>query len=70
MTGRNVCNVEAKRDGVTVRCSDGDTYEGTFIIGADGAHGKTRNWMHKMILENHASGIYDFKPFTINYQAL
>jgi 2-polyprenyl-6-methoxyphenol hydroxylase-like FAD-dependent oxidoreductase len=42
---KKVVNIEATDAGVTVRCTDGSSYEGTMVIGADGAHSLVRDQM-------------------------
>lgn len=45
---KRVVNVHVWDDGVRVECADGTTEEGSIIIGADGVHSRTRQYMQAM----------------------
>ncbi|GME27080.1 Monooxygenase FAD-binding protein [Neofusicoccum parvum] len=46
---KEVCSYEETESGVTVTVSDGSTYEGTILVGADGVHSKTRKLMSEKL---------------------
>ncbi|KAI7871930.1 hypothetical protein K492DRAFT_102559, partial [Lichtheimia hyalospora FSU 10163] len=45
--GKKVINIELTKNNVKVFCEDSSTYEGDFLIGADGARSKTRNKIYE-----------------------
>lgn len=48
LLGKKLNDVEIKKDNVKVFCDDGSFYEGDFLIGADGARSKTRDYIYKL----------------------
>lgn len=47
-TGAEVIDIETYAEGVRVRLANGNTVDGSIVIGADGVHSKTRGIMHKL----------------------
>jgi 2-polyprenyl-6-methoxyphenol hydroxylase-like FAD-dependent oxidoreductase len=48
LTQKRVQNVELTEDGVIVKASDGSTYEGDILVGADGIHSSVREEMWRI----------------------
>lgn len=79
---KRVSGIENTAEGVVVRCRDGSEYEGSVIIGADGAHSFIRQSMRALALEAAArdpasststdedNGINEEQPFLTTYRAL
>ncbi|KAF9359568.1 hypothetical protein BGX34_008286 [Mortierella sp. NVP85] len=51
LMGKRVLSTSQTEDGVMVRCSDGSTYHGDVLVGADGAYSSVRQCMHKSLKE-------------------
>jgi 2-polyprenyl-6-methoxyphenol hydroxylase-like FAD-dependent oxidoreductase len=51
LTKKRVQNVKLTDDGVLVRTSDGSTYKGDILIGADGIHSTVREEMWRIANE-------------------
>lgn len=49
-TDKKVSDIRTTDTGVAVQCADGSSYEGTVVIGADGAHSIVRKHMRSMAL--------------------
>jgi len=49
--GKRVLSTSQTEDGVMIRCSDGSTYHGDVLVGADGAYSSVRQCMHKSLKE-------------------
>ncbi|KAH6638662.1 hypothetical protein BKA67DRAFT_596432 [Truncatella angustata] len=47
---KQVQNISTSKDGVTVSCTDGTSFEGSIVIGADGCHSPVREQMRLMAL--------------------
>ncbi|KAF6789053.1 FAD binding domain-containing protein [Colletotrichum sojae] len=48
LVDRNVSDIEQHDEGVRVRTTDGQVYEGDLVVGADGVHSRTRNEIWRM----------------------
>jgi len=71
LPNKRVSNVSTTADGVVVRCRDGTSYDGSIIIGADGAHSFIRDQMRTLALQSSATeGVNDEKPFLTTYNAM
>lgn len=51
LMGKRVLSTSQTEEGVMVRCSDGSTYHGDVLVGADGAYSSIRQCMHKSLKE-------------------
>ncbi|KAG0006411.1 hypothetical protein BGZ65_008396 [Modicella reniformis] len=51
LMGKRVLSTSQTEEGVLVRCSDGTTYHGDVLVGADGAYSSIRQCMHKTLKE-------------------
>ncbi|KAM0418957.1 hypothetical protein ACHAPT_012115 [Fusarium lateritium] len=70
ITGKKVEDVIPLGDGVQVTCTDGSSYNGSVVIGADGAHSLIRQRMRTLALKANAAEVNDEKPFLTTYRAL
>jgi 2-polyprenyl-6-methoxyphenol hydroxylase-like FAD-dependent oxidoreductase len=72
LPNKKVTSVSTNPDGVTVTCADGTTYEGTIIVGADGAHSTVRNQMRTAALQTSSASLAanDEKPFLTTYRSM
>ncbi|CAH0023459.1 unnamed protein product [Clonostachys rhizophaga] len=60
LTGQKFSSAELDDDGVTAVCTNGSTYRGTFLIGADGIHSKVRTAMRSWG-NKYEPGVFDEK---------
>lgn len=51
LTRKRVQNVDMNDDGVTVQTTDGSTYRGDILVGADGIHSTVRGEMWRIANE-------------------
>ncbi|KAF4457241.1 hypothetical protein F53441_805 [Fusarium austroafricanum] len=70
LTNKKVSDIVSSGDGVKVSCVDGSTYEGSIVIGADGAHSFVREKMRTLALNDSSGQINDEKPFLTTFRAL
>ena len=69
LTGKKVTSIASDDVGVSVTCSDGATYTGSMIIGADGAHSATRLAMRRLALDEDPNRAWDPEnPFVSEYK--
>lgn len=71
---KKVADVTTTSDGVVVSCTDGTSYEGSIVIGADGAHSVVRNRMRTLALQQadaaaSTSVVNEENPYLTTYQA-
>lgn len=59
LTAKHITNIEDLDAGVLVSCSDGTSFDGSILIGADGAHSVTRRIMHRMTTSNFPDLAWD-----------
>jgi 2-polyprenyl-6-methoxyphenol hydroxylase-like FAD-dependent oxidoreductase len=70
---KRVSSIRTTNDGVVVECADGTSYEGTMVIGADGAYSAVRAQMRRLALEEQertrsAVSVEAEKPFLTSYR--
>ena len=70
---KKVSDISTTENGVVVSCTDGTSYEGSMIIGADGAYSVVRKHMRLMALRdqqrgNSAAIVNEERPFLISYR--
>ncbi|CAJ0548453.1 Ff.00g020660.m01.CDS01 [Fusarium sp. VM40] len=73
LLGKKLTSAVATSTGIDVVCADGHSYSASIIIGADGAHSKTRSIMRSCALQNDPSlaSVWDPEnPFTSTYKCL
>jgi 2-polyprenyl-6-methoxyphenol hydroxylase-like FAD-dependent oxidoreductase len=74
LPNKKVANIATTSDGVVVSCADGTSYEGSIIIGADGAHSIIRSRMRELALQAapaaSTSVVNEETPYLTTYQAL
>lgn len=64
--------VQKPQHGVQVTCTDGSTYEGSMVLGADGVHSKTRTLMREMALSQDPNKVWEdaADPFPAQYRCM
>lgn len=62
----------SKKDSVQVTCTDGSTFEGSIVLGADGVHSKTRTLMRGLALSQDTQLTWEdaAEPFSKEYRCL
>jgi len=71
LTTKQIVNIENSDTGVSVSCNDGTSYDGSIVIGADGAHSLTRRIMHRITTSNFPDLDWDPAiPFKSEYTCL
>ena len=70
LTNKKVSGIQGTPDGVIVSCTDGTAYDGTFVIGADGAYSIVRESMRQLALDADSPEVNEAEPFLTTYQAL
>ncbi|KAM5347271.1 hypothetical protein ACJ41O_010276 [Fusarium nematophilum] len=70
LTSKKVANIKLVENGVEAICADGTSYQGSVIVGADGAHSLVREQMRTLALEAGSDEVNDEKPFLTTYRAL
>lgn len=67
---KKVSDISTTENGVVVSCADGTSYEGSMVIGADGAYSVVRKHMRLMALrdQNTAAVMNEEKPYLTSYR--
>ncbi|KAH6877213.1 hypothetical protein B0T10DRAFT_447550 [Thelonectria olida] len=70
-TNKKVADIASTGEGVLVTCTDGSTYDGSIILGADGVHSVTRRLMRTLALQQDPNAVWDDEnPFTTEYKCM
>ncbi|KAF9998171.1 hypothetical protein BGZ79_008159 [Entomortierella chlamydospora] len=64
---KKVLHIKESEDRVAIHCSDGTTYEGDILIGADGAYSGVRQSLYKSLDEQGLLPKTDLDGFSIGY---
>lgn len=71
LTKKQVVKIEQDEESVYVSCTDGSTFTGSIVIGADGVHSQTRNQLRQaMIREGRQADCDDEQPYESAYRML
>ncbi|ETS76616.1 hypothetical protein PFICI_12003 [Pestalotiopsis fici W106-1] len=73
LPNKKVSNITSTSTGVTVNCADGTCFEGSIIIGADGAHSQVRQQMRRLAMRSSngdGSSVNAENPFLTTFRAL
>ncbi|KAF5566775.1 zeaxanthin epoxidase chloroplastic [Fusarium napiforme] len=70
LTDKRVADIIPSETGVQVSCDDGTSYEGSIVIGADGAHSFVRTKMRSLAQDAGSEEVDDEKPFLTTFRAL
>ncbi|KAM0232973.1 hypothetical protein ACHAPO_007435 [Fusarium lateritium] len=70
LTNKKVSDIIPNATGVQVSCVDGTSYEGSIVIGTDGAHSYVREKMRDLALNDNSDQVNDEKPFLTTFRAL
>ncbi|KAF9576453.1 hypothetical protein EC968_008748 [Mortierella alpina] len=68
--GKRILRVDEKDDHVLVHCSDGSTYRGDILIGADGAYSGVRQSLYKYLDEHRILPKSDLEDLSIGYTCM
>lgn len=65
-------DVSKEKDSVEVTCTDGSTFQGSIVLGADGVHSKTRTLMRDLALSQDTQPDWKeaVEPFSTEYRCL
>lgn len=68
---KRLSDIQETDSGVVVTCTDGSTYEGSIVIGADGVHSKAQAIMRELALKaNPDADVNEEKPFPVEYKTM
>ncbi|KAF8939929.1 hypothetical protein BGZ58_008315 [Dissophora ornata] len=68
--GKIVVDTLQNSNGVSCKCSDGSTYYGDIIVGADGAQSRTRERMYKQLAEQGKLPDADMEPSIYDHTSI
>ncbi|KAI4598586.1 hypothetical protein KJ359_002999 [Pestalotiopsis sp. 9143b] len=71
LTGKRISDITSDDDGVSVRCEDGTSFDGSIVIGADGVHSQVRRIMRKAAVAVGRENEWDPEsPYASEYRCL
>ncbi|KAI1071691.1 hypothetical protein LB507_005341 [Fusarium sp. FIESC RH6] len=70
LTDKKVSDIVPTETGVQVSCNDGTSYQGSIVIGTDGAHSYVREKMRELALKDDPEHANEEKPFLTTFRAL
>lgn len=70
LPSKKLSDITSLEDGIVAHCEDGSSYSGSFIIGADGAHSRVRDFMQKMQRESDSNNTSTQSAFLTTYRCL
>lgn len=71
LTDKKLVDIETDCNGVKVTCDDESVYHGSIVIGADGAHSKTRRLMRELALKDDPNQPWDpINPYVSNFRLI
>ncbi|GKZ31295.1 hypothetical protein AbraIFM66950_011655 [Aspergillus brasiliensis] len=71
LLNKKVSDIELTDAGVRVTCTDGTSFEGSMVLGADGVHSKTRQLMRRLALAADPTRSWDAeRPFKAEYKCM
>jgi 2-polyprenyl-6-methoxyphenol hydroxylase-like FAD-dependent oxidoreductase len=71
LVGHKVVNIATGDTGVVVSCTNGKSFTGSMVLGADGVHSQTRKIMHNLSSEDRFSASRNPEPpFSAHYRCL
>ncbi|KAI5923032.1 hypothetical protein F4810DRAFT_234818 [Camillea tinctor] len=70
-TNKKVVDIRSDEKGASVRCADGTVYDGSIVIGADGAHSCVRKSMRQLALKKSPTADVDpEQPWSYEYRMI
>lgn len=71
LVNKKVAQILSCDEEVRVSCTDGSTYNGSILLGADGVHSVARRWMRNLALDSSSIQDWDAEePFESTYRCL
>lgn len=70
LANKKLSDIVPTADGVVVTCVDGSTYEGSIVVGADGAHSMTREVIRRLSVAAKSPNSNEEKPLLSTYRCL
>lgn len=70
LTNKRLQRIVSLPDGLEVTCTDGTSFSGTTLLGADGAHSQVRAQMRSLALEYGSAEVNDEQPYLTTFQAI
>ncbi|KAK3819884.1 MAG: hypothetical protein J3Q66DRAFT_335742 [Benniella sp.] len=67
---KKVMSIAQGKEGVMIRCSDGTTYHGDLLVGADGAYSGVRQGLYKLLQANNSLPKSDTESLTKGFMCL
>lgn len=70
-TSKRISDMTSDETRAVVTCEDGTSYEGSIVVGADGAHSQVRKYMRTLALQKDPKAKVDAeKPFLSTYRCM